>query len=203
MRGKSPPHLPETFILKANMQSSGQCIKVIKKKSETDFEKLKKQLHDWLKPENTLMNSLVTNYYKAKPMILAEEYIENIADQLYDYKWFCFDGLVYCCLFVKERFGSEGPLFAMYDKEWNKMDVQYEDHPSCDAEKPKHLEQMIEYAQVLSKGFPFIRVDFFDTDEKLYLAELTFDSSNEGFASFHPAEFDMTLGDLYKLSLDK
>ena len=33
---------------------------------------------------------------------------------------------------------------------------------------------MIEYARILSKPFPYVRVDFYEVDGKLYIGELTF-----------------------------
>lgn len=39
---------------------------------------------------------------------------------------------------------------------------------------PDSLSQMVEYAKVLSKPFPFVRVDFYDIDGKPLLGELTF-----------------------------
>jgi hypothetical protein len=35
--------------------------------------------------------------------------------------------------------------------------------------KPKNLEKMIDYARILSKGFDFVRVDLYDTGDKVFL----------------------------------
>lgn len=37
---------------------------------------------------------------------------------------------------------------------------------------------MLEYAKKLSKEFVFVRVDFYDFNEIIYLSELTFTTSN-------------------------
>lgn len=66
------------------------------------------------------------------------------------------------------------------------------------APKPKHLKQMIEIATKLSKGFPYIRIDFFDTEEKLWLAEMTLYPGG-GLSPYEPKSFNKTLGDMFIL----
>ena len=41
-------------------------------------------------------------------------------------------------------------------------------------EKPIHLDDLLNYAKILSKDFPFVRVDFYEVDGVIYFAELTF-----------------------------
>ena len=45
----------------------------------------------------------------------------------------------------------------------------------------------------LSKGHPFLRVDFFDTEDKLYLAELTLYPGG-GVVPYQPKSFDVEMG---------
>ena len=190
--------IPEEFVLKANLQSDGRNIKIIHNKSSVDFLSLKKEIASWLEVKNTLMNSGDCHFYKSKPMILAEEYMSNFEDQLYDWKFFCFNGKVYCIYVAQDHFGQDGSHISFYDVNWNKLDVQYGDHIIGDAPKPIHFDEMKVLAEKLSKGFPFLRVDFFDTDEKLYLAELTFNPGG-GFVPYHPESFNKELGDQFIL----
>ncbi|WP_295157178.1 ATP-grasp fold amidoligase family protein, partial [uncultured Ruminococcus sp.] len=39
---------------------------------------------------------------------------------------------------------------------------------------PECLSEMIEFAENISKKFPFVRVDLFVVDDKMYFGELTF-----------------------------
>lgn len=190
--------LPEEFVLKANLQSDGRNIMVIHHKSKITFLKIKKKLKAWLDVRNTLANSFDCNTYKGTPRILAEEYMANFEDQLYDYKFFCFNGEPFCVYVAQDHFGKDGSHISFYDMEWNKMDVKYGNHIVGDAPKPKHYDEMVEIAKKLSVGFPFIRVDFFDTDDKLYVAELTFNPGG-GVTKYHPESFNKKLGDLFKL----
>ena len=54
---------------------------------------------------------------------------------------------------------------------------------------------MLHAAAVLSKGFPELRVDLYEVDDKPYFGELTF-SSAAGFNNFYTPEFLRILGDL-------
>ena len=193
--------LPEEFVLKANLQSDGRNIKIIHKKSEINFKKLKRELKAWLNVHATLMNSWDYKFYMSTPCILAEQFMANFADQLYDYKFFCFNGEPYCVYVAMDHFGKDGSHISFYDLDWNQMPVKYGNHINCDAPCPKHYEEMKEIAKKLSTGFPFVRVDFFDTDEHLYVAELTF-APGGGVTQYHPASFNKALGDLFELPIE-
>lgn len=159
--------------MKSTLQSNGIYIKVIDK-SKTDIDNLCQELKEWLKPKNLLIYSFCSAYYKAVPRILAEEYMESIKDQLFDYKFFCFNGKPYCIYAATEQFQDKNYPVTFYDLDWNQLDVQYGDHRNDFIPRPIHFEEMKIIASKLCKDFPFIRVDFFDTPDKLYMAELTF-----------------------------
>ena len=65
-------------------------------------------------------------------------------------------------------------------------------------EMPKCLKEMIEAAKVLSKDFPFVRVDFFLVGESFKFAELTF-SPASGYMPINPKEYDLKWGNLLDL----
>lgn len=190
--------LPEKFCLKSNLQSDGNYIKVIEK-SKTNLDELCKETEEWLKPKNLLIHSFCSAYYKAVPRIIAEEYMESVKDQLYDYKFFCFDGEPYCVYAATEHFQDDHYPISFYDLEWNMLDVQYGEHRKEFIPKPLHFEEMKEIAKKLCQGFPFIRVDFFDTQDKLLMAELTFYPGG-GLTPYHPQSFNEKMGELFDLT---
>ena len=192
--------LPEEFCLKSTLQSDGNCIKFIHNKSSIPFDTIKKELKEWLNPKKTLINSFCKAYYNATPRILAEEYMQNVKDQLFDYKFFCFDGKPYCIYTAVEHFSEKGSTITFYDLNWEKMDVQYGNHEVGDLPKPMHYEEMLAISKKLSKEFPFLRVDFFDTKDKLLLAELTLYPGG-GNTPYKPNSFNETLGEHFKLPL--
>ena len=189
--------LPEKFCLKSNLQSDGNYIKVIEK-SKTDIDNLCAEIKEWLKPKNLLIHSFCSAYYKAVPRIIAEEYMESVKDQLYDYKFFCFNGKPYCVYAATEHFQDDHYPISFYDMEWNMLDVQYGKHRKEYIPQPQHFEEMKEIANKLCQGFPFIRVDFFDTPDKLLMAELTFYPGG-GLTPYHPESFNKQLGDMFDL----
>ena len=57
---------------------------------------------------------------------------------------------------------------------------------------------MLEYAEILSRDFPFARTDFYCIDGKIYFGEITFFPWS-GYMRFTPDSFDYDLGALFEL----
>ena len=192
--------LPEEFCLKSTISSEAMNIKMIHNKSSVNFTRLRKELKEWLKPKNTMMDSYCSAYYHATPGFLAEKYLENIKNQLYDYKIFCFKGKPFCFYGDKEHFEKKDFPIVYYDLNWNKIDVRYGNHQTGDIPRPKHMKEMIDLAKRLSVGFPFVRVDFFDTKDKLFIAEMTLYPGG-GFSPYSPKSFNELLGKQFELPI--
>ena len=56
------------------------------------------------------------------------------------------------------------------------------------------LEKMLEYARVLSAGFPQVRVDFYAFADRLIFGEMTF-SHGAGYLKFGSEAFEKKMGD--------
>lgn len=191
--------LPNSFVLKSNCSGNGNFIKVIRDKSKIDVKALRKELKDWLNPAKLLINTHCRAYWKVKPMILAEKYVEQLGGQVYDYKFFCFGGEPKFAYVATDHFEEgkniENYKISIYSLDWKQLDVQYGEHPHNDVPAPKNLDKMLELAKKVSKDFPFVRVDFFEIGDKVYFSELTFypgggvhkikpDSVNEEWGSY-------------------
>ena len=88
---------------------------------------------------------------------------------------------------------------AFLDLDWNTLDVTSNRTKTDEfIPKPYGFERMIEVARDISKDFPFVRVDFYSVNEKLYVGELTFYPWS-GCVQFTPDEFDYTLGSYFEL----
>ena len=59
---------------------------------------------------------------------------------------------------------------------------------------------MREFADRLAQGFPFMRVDFYESTGQMYFGEVTL-CPNCGFERFNPTEWDTTFGQWIDLSL--
>lgn len=186
--------LPNTFVLKAT-HGSGYNI-ICRNKNNINWDYELKKLDQWCK----------TNYYYAnrewvykdiKPKIICEKYLsERNQYNINDYKFYCFNGIPYYCQVIRGR--GENETIDFYDMEWNKMPFNgLRELPmsSIDYSKPKDYAKMIELAGILSKGFPFVRVDFYYVDEKIYFGEMTFFPAS-GMGKFNPDIWDFKLGKL-------
>ena len=187
--------LPNKFVLKVNW-GSGQNI-IVKDKSQLDIKEAIAKLKEWLKPEsNWYYYSFEKVYKNIKPKIIIEEFLEHDED-LPDYKIMCYNGKPKNLFVCSER--QKGLKMTFFDLNWNRLPFNRM-YPVYDKviEKPKNFEKMIKISKILSKGFPFVRVDFFETGEKLYIGEMTFYPGN-GMEPFSPKEWDRKFGDLIRL----
>lgn len=88
---------------------------------------------------------------------------------------------------------------SFYDLDWNLLDVKYGDYLTANVKKLDQFDEMLNIAKIMSKGFPFVRVDFFNVAGHVYLSELTF-GSGDGHRKFNPFSFDEELGSLFHIS---
>lgn len=193
--------LPEKFVLKCT-HDSGSTV-VCKEKSQFDLESAKKKLYEKLN-SNLFWHGREWPYKALKPRIIAEQYIEDpITQDLRDYKFFCFNGKVKCFKIDFDRFSNHRANY--YDLNMNQLpfgEVVCPPDYNRTFDKPRNFEQMIAFAEQLSKDEPFMRVDFYNIGGKIYFGELTFFPA-AGFGPFVPAEWDETLGSWIDLSIVK
>lgn len=128
-----------------------------------------------------------------------EEHIIPKQYGLNDYKFMCFNGKVLCSFVCSDRFSKDGLKVTFFDRDWNVL--PFERHYPKSKEpipKPLNYNKMINFAEKLSRGIPFVRVDFYEINNKLYFGELTF-FPGSGFEEFTPESADRELGDWLKL----
>ena len=193
--------LPEKFVIKVTNGASGIGMKICTDKSKLNIPELKKELRSWLKVQKN-GGGREWLYYRLKPRLIVEKYLEpgKDEDSLVDYKFFCFHGEPYCLYVMNERFSEGGVRQNILDLDYSVMPYMREKIKPIRTElkKPKNFEKMIEMAKVLSKDFPYVRVDFYDIEGKIYFGELTF-FPESGYYDFEPDEFDYVLGEKFVL----
>lgn len=189
--------LPNQFVLKCTHDSGGLVI--CKDKSKLDKTIAKKKIKKSLK-RNFFWNGREWPYKNVKPKIIAETYMEDSnAHELIDYKFMSFNGNVKCIFTCSERFSNDGLKVTFFDKQWNVM--PFERHYPASKNpptKPVHFNKMLEFTKKLSQNIPFLRVDFYEINKKLYFGELTFFPGN-GFEEFTPVSWDYKLGSWLQL----
>ena len=162
--------LPERFVLKWNFGASYNIICSNIKK--LDIEKTRKQLKQWGKEKYHLYNGEM-QYKGIKKRIVCERFLGDNSGKIPDdYKLFCFNGKVRAIFVMSGRGEDMHTMFMSPDwkvigntKKYKKLD---------DLRRPECLSEMIEFAENISKKFPFVRVDLFVVDDKMYFGELTF-----------------------------
>lgn len=168
--------LPESFAIKTN-HGCGDVV-IIKNKSQTDLEKLRRQMGRYMKRRFGLWTG-EPHYLKIKPYIFAEQILNNdshISSSLIDYKFFCFNGKPECVLVCYDRHGLNAQKMV-YDMEWNRRE-EYTHITKSSVFKsipcPKSFEQMKDACKKLGTLFPFVRIDFYECGGLPYFGEMTF-----------------------------
>lgn len=191
--------LPNQFVLKVTHGSTFNII--CTDKSKLDKEEVIRKCKKWLKAK--FIPCYGEWFYGIeKPRIIVEEYLEGDNNQpLFDYKFFCFNG-VPKLLYVDTWKDGKHTINA-YDMEFKLLeDVElgYPNDKETVVKIPDGFEEMKQIAAKLSEDFHHVRVDFYYTHGKIYFGELTFTKS-AGFGKIKPIEFDRQMGDWLELPI--
>lgn len=183
--------LPQRFVLKWNFGAGYNII--CPDKDRLDTEKARKQLKKWGKEKYHLYNGEL-QYKGIRKKIICERFLgDNGGTVPDDYKLYCFNGKVRA-IFVMSGRGRE--LRTMFlSPEWEILGNTEKYKPLDRIAKPKCLSEMIGFAESISGRFPFVRVDLFVIEDKIYFGELTFTPAGGIYAS--EMEIDgKSMGDL-------
>ena len=165
------PKFPERFVIKCN-HGCGYNILVADKK-KIDLNGAIKQLDIWMKAD--FWKTYCEPQYKdIERHIIVEEYL---GDDIQTYKFYCFNGRPKVLYISSNGEDGEKDLYLdYYDMGWNWLPISLGGHAHAKekAMKPKNFEKMVEVAAGLSSEFPFVRVDLYNVDGRIYFSELTF-----------------------------
>ena len=189
--------LPNSFVLKCTHDSGGLVI--CKDKDKLDYDKARDKISGCLK-KNFFCFGREWPYKNVKPRIIAEKYMEdNSTSELRDYKFFCFNGVARCFKVDFDRFIKHGANYYDFEKRLLHLgEVVCPPNPDKKVEIPASYLMMKELAERLSLNVPFLRVDFYDVDGKIYFGELTF-FPQSGFGKFIYEDNDTMLGTWMRL----
>lgn len=191
--------LPDSFVLKVNWASGYNII--VPNKKDINEKEVRVKLRAWIKPSANSYYQLFNWGYKyVRPIIYAEEYISEIEDttQVYDYKFLCFDGVCKAMFITTNRFTNK--TYNWFDADFNEFPFIWGNAPKTKGgvKKPKYFEKMKFIAEKLAKPFPFVRVDFYEVGDNIYVGEMTFYTYG-GIAPFEPRKYDFEMGKLINL----
>ncbi len=194
-------NLPKQFVLKCTHDSGS--VLICRDKSVFDTAQAGKKLKKSLK-HSTYWFGREWPYKGLAPRIIAEPYLEDSdCEELRDYKFFCFDGAVKCFKVDFDRFVSHHANY--YNREGALIDIGEQVCPPDHSKEitiPDNIGKMIELAEILTKGYPFLRADFYDVNGSIYFGELTF-FPDSGFGEFTYEGNDRLLGSWLTLPKEK
>lgn len=192
--------LPNQFVLKCNHNSGlGMCI--CKDKSLLDIDKAKEELRRGI-AEDYFLFGREWPYKNVERKIICEKYMCDSLESngLTDYKFFCMNGVADSVMVCLDRFTDETKYY-FFSKEWRLLRLNIRGKNAPDGftiPKPSCMDAMFKIAETLSVGIPFVRVDLYECDGKIYFGELTF-FPQSGFDSNLLNETDEYYGKLIKL----
>ena len=189
--------LPEKFVIKCTHDSAS--VTICHNKKDFDFVACREKFEKILK-KNYFYAGREWPYKNVKPRIIIEKYMEDRKlQELRDYKFFAFHGKVEFFKIDFDRFTHHGANYYNCNKELISLgEVVCPPNPKKKLVIPKTIDKMMELAEKLAKDIPFVRVDFYDVDGKIYFGEMTFYPAS-GYGKFTDSKWDKKLGDLIDL----
>jgi len=147
---------------------------IVRDKANLDLIPLKKRFEKWLKT-NYGQKTLELHYAPIKPQIIIEKYIGEVDSLPVEYKIHVFNGKARSMYVVTGR--GVDIRYNNYYIDWKPFDgSQFNGWKKRDEliPIPENWIEMVKMAEDLAKPFPFVRVDLYNIDGKIYFGELTF-----------------------------
>ena len=183
---------PKPYVLKA---SHGWAQNVfVRSKSDENWDDIEAKARAWLRSVHGVDHREWV-YARLPRRLLVEPYIGDGDVVPVDYKLFVFHGSVKVIQVHTGR--TTDHRSDTFDPQWRKLDFVL-GYPNSDQDipRPVNLARMIEIAEQLGEGLPFVRCDLYDFKGNVYFGELTF-FPDAGMGVFSPPDADLTVGAMW------
>jgi len=182
--------LPNRFVLKGTHGSGWNLI--VKDKSKVNWYIWKKIMKCWLEQDLSWYGREWV--YRNQPHgILVEKYLEDDSGELRDFKIICANGNPLFMQIDENRATNHKRIYVDENgKAIDMDDSQESQHPNIHF--GDNQREMFRLAKELSSPFPYVRVDFYECNGKIYFGELTFFGAS-GFFKFEPDKWDFIWGE--------
>ena len=192
--------LPESFVIKTQHGGGGLSVIVVPDKNKMTKEEMVSRLFFSISKTGERGGGREWAYWGNPTGVVVEELLvnrENPEAGVNDYKFFCYNGKPEFIIVDVDRYIGHKRNF--YDLNWNNLHIT-SDCPAADREipRPNNLDDMIKVAEKLSEDFPYVRVDLYSVDGRVYFGELTFYPWS-GYVQYTPDEADFLFGKDFKL----
>lgn len=188
-------HLP--YVIKCTHASSFNAI--ILKQEDLNIEFLRDKFQKYLKTDYG-KKTVEPHYSKIKPQIIIENYLGEINTLPIEYKIHCFNGVPKSLYVVSNRnIDIRYDNFYIDFKPFNESQFNGWKASDTPPKKPANFDEMVKIAAILAKPFPFVRVDLYNIDGKVYFSELTFTPA-KGTLIFDDEKADFIMGEWLDIS---
>ncbi len=191
--------LPDSFIIKlSHACKTGILVENKNLLTQEQINQYRKYYKKVMSINYAFWGVLELQYKNIKPCIYVEEYIPHVGcEKFMEYEIYCFNGNPEFIQYTINNNNSFDVTFL--DTEWKKAPYDlFAPRQETFIPSTPNKDKMIEYARKLSKDFKFVRIDFFEKNDILYFAEMTF-SPFMGNIKFVPDEYDLILGEKLKI----
>lgn len=194
-RASELPQIHVPCIIKATHASGFNHI--VDKPHEADWNAIRNKAERWLRTPY-FPHGREWCYKAITPRLVAEELLQDEHQHIpMDYKVFCFNGKPHIVQLDQDRYHGHNRILMSTDWRPLSFTLKYPRSRSVPP-KPAMLTTLLELAETLSKGLPFVRVDCYLIDRRIYVGEMTFYPGN-GRERFQPRAADLLLGSLLRL----
>ena len=189
--------LAPPFIVKPSHMSG--AARVVHGGSAAELAAVAADCREWLRQDYSKA-SREAQYAGIEPYVLVERLL-TMPDgtELADYKLHCFSGSVAFVQVDQDRHTDHKRNF--YDRDWRPLPFTWSicagarplwPHGAA-VERPARLADLIRLSELLARDFPYLRVDWYVIETRLYFGETTFHPGG-GYERILPYEWDVALG---------
>lgn len=192
--------LPNQFVLKCTHDSGS--LSICRDKEHFDIAKAKDKIEKFLRMDYYKYGR-EWPYKNVQRKIIAEKYMQDDNNpSLTDYKFYCFDGVPQFMYISEGLEDHQTARISFLNMDWTKAPFGRTDYKEYDLlpGKPAKFEEMVNLSRKVSIDVPFVRVDWYFIDSRVYFSEFTF-SPCGGFMIFNPEKYDRIVGDMLNLPL--
>lgn len=197
--------LPNQFVAKTSDGGGGNQVFVCRNKKDITKDDFLRTVIGWLtlpKPKKQAGREWAYENGQPRKILIEELLTDGKHKDIPDYKFWCFHGKPKFCQVIGGR--SEKETIDFFDMEWKHLPFRGLNKACDNAEilptRPSQFARMKELAELLSRAFPFVRVDLYEADGKVYFGELTFYPAG-GYGHFTPDKYDYEIGSYLHLNL--
>jgi hypothetical protein len=184
---------PVPFVVKANHGSMWNHF--VRSEADLDWPAIERRCEAWM-ARRYGVSAGEWQYAAIRPQILVEPYIGALEHLPIDYKLWVFHGRAE---FVQVDIGRETEhKRSFFDRQWRRLPFALGYPPETrEVPPPASLSEMIRAAEALVEDLPFVRVDFYEIENRPLFGEMTFCPAS-GWQHFSPPEWDAKIGALWR-----